>query len=130
MHRTAAANVAPMSFTVHLRAVQCHVRALLPRPAPRLARRYPPCFGACQRRSDSMRHVRDSLIFTGAILLAAASGFAADQHVISPQQLSATVSGQVAQQDADRAAILEALARPEVRDAAKSLSIDIDRVTV
>jgi len=77
-----------------------------------------------------MRHVRHVLIFTLAILLAAASGFAADQHVVSPQELSATVSSQVAQQDADRAAIREALGRPEVRDAAKSLSIDIDRVTV
>ena len=77
-----------------------------------------------------MRHVRHVLIFTLAILLAAASGFAADQHVVSPQELSATVSGQVAQQDADRAAIREALGRPEVRDAAKSLSIDVDRVTV
>ena len=76
-----------------------------------------------------MRHVRRLLIFTFAILLAAPSGFAADQHVVSPQQLAATVSGQVAQQDADRAAIREALARPEVRDAAKSVSIDIDQVS-
>src|SRR5262249_55035559 len=56
------------------------------------------------------------------------SGFAADQHVVSPQQLAGTVSGHAAQQDADRTAIREALARPEVRDAAKSLNIDIDRI--
>ena len=76
-----------------------------------------------------MRHVRRLLIFTFAILLAAPSGFAADQHVVPPQQLAATVSGQTAQQDADRAAIREALARPEVRNAAKSVSIDIDQVS-
>ena len=75
-----------------------------------------------------MRHARQLVIFTFAILLAASPGFAADQHVVSPQQLSATVADQVAQQDADRAAIHEALARPEVRDAARSLSIDMDRV--
>lgn len=76
-----------------------------------------------------MRHARQLLIFTLAFLMAASSAFAADQHVISPQQLAATVGGQVAQQDADRLAIHEALARPEVREAAKSLSLDIDRVT-
>lgn len=76
-----------------------------------------------------MRHVRHVLVFTLVILMAASSGFAADQHVISPQQLAAAVSAHVAQQDADRAAIGEALARPEVRDAARSLSIDLERVT-
>ncbi len=75
-----------------------------------------------------MRHVRQWLVFPLVILMAASSGYAADQHVVSPQQLAATVSGQIAQQDADRAAIHEALARPQVRDAARSLSIDIDRV--
>jgi len=76
-----------------------------------------------------MRHARQLLIFTLSTLMAASSGFAADQHVVSPQQLAATVGGQIAQQDADRAAIREALARPEVRETAKSLSIDMDRVT-
>jgi hypothetical protein len=75
-----------------------------------------------------MRHARQLLVFTLVPVLAASSGFAADQHVVSPRQLAATVGGQVAQQDADRAAIREALARPEVRDAAKALSIDMDRV--
>ena len=75
-----------------------------------------------------MRHARLLVTLTVALLMAASSAFAAGQHVVSPQQLAATVTGQAAQQDADRAAIHEALARPEVRDAAKSLSIDIDRV--
>jgi hypothetical protein len=67
-------------------------------------------------------------VFTLVLLMAASSGYA-DQHVISPQQLAATVGGQIAQQDADRAAIHEALGRPEVRDAASSLSVDLDRVS-
>ena len=76
-----------------------------------------------------MRHARPFLVMTLVFLLLASSGFAADQHVVSPQQLAAAISGQAAQEDADRAAIREAIARPEVRDAAKSLGIDIDRVT-
>jgi hypothetical protein len=75
-----------------------------------------------------MRQARQSLVITLVLLMAASSGFAADQHVVSPQQLAATVSAQVAQQDADRAAIHQALARPDVKDAAKSLGIDVDRV--
>jgi hypothetical protein len=42
--------------------------------------------------------------------------------------LSQTVTTQVAQQDADRAAIHEALNRPEVRDVAAKSGIDLDRV--
>ncbi len=76
-----------------------------------------------------MRHARQLLVVTLVLFIAASTGYAADQHVVSPQQLAATVSGQLAQQDADRAAIREALARPEVRDAAKSLNIDMERVT-
>ena len=76
-----------------------------------------------------MRHARQLLVFTLVLILAAASGFAGDQHVVSPRQLAETVSGQIAQQDADRAAIREALARPEVRNAAKALSIDMDGMT-
>ena len=74
-----------------------------------------------------MRHARQ-LVIPLVLVMAASPAFAADQHVVSPQQLAATVSGQLAQQDGDRAAIREALARPEVRDAAKALNIDMDRV--
>jgi len=75
-----------------------------------------------------MRHVRQAFVLALVMLMAASSGFAADQHVVSPQQLAATVSGHVAQQDADRSSIREALARPEVRDVAQSLNIDMDRI--
>lgn len=76
-----------------------------------------------------MRHVRLFLVVTLAFLMAVPSGFAAEQHVVSPQQLAAAIAAQTAQQDADRAAIHEALARPEVRDTASKLNIDMARVT-
>lgn len=76
-----------------------------------------------------MRHIRLFLVVTLVFLMAVPSGFAADRHVVSPQQLATAIAAQTAQQDADRAAIHEALARPEVRDTAKKLNIDMERVT-
>ena len=43
---------------------------------------------------------------------AAGSAFADPQHVVDPSQLAASVAQKVAIQDADRAAIRDALARP------------------
>ena len=65
------------------------------------------------------------LVFTLALSSAA---FAQDRHAVDPSVLSQTVTTQVAQQDADRAAIHEALNRPEVRDVAAKSGIDLDRV--
>ena len=76
-----------------------------------------------------MRHVRQLLVFTLIVLTTVSSAFAADQHVVSPQQLAAAVNGKVAQEDADRAAIREALTRPQVRDAAKSIGVDVDKIS-
>ena len=56
-----------------------------------------------------------------------ADGASADQHLVAPAQLAATVADHVAQQDASRAAIREALARPEVRDVASSMHVDLVR---
>jgi predicted outer membrane protein len=75
-----------------------------------------------------MRYARQFLAVTLIVLMAVSSAVAGDQHVVSPQQLAATVSQQVAQQDADRAAVREALARPEVRDFAKKMNVDMNRV--
>ena len=76
-----------------------------------------------------MRHARQLLAFTLIVLTTVSSAFAADQHVVSPQQLAAAVNGKVAQEDADRAAIREALTRPQVRDAAKSIGVDVDKIS-
>ena len=89
-----------------------------------------------------MRTIRQLLVFTLALLTAMASPAFADlsrqsvaraaadqQHVVPPAQLTATVTDRVAAQDASRAAIREALARPEVRDIATSMHLDLSRAT-
>ena len=76
-----------------------------------------------------MRQARPFFTMVLTVLITASSAVAADQHVVSPQQLAAAVGGHVAQQDADRTAIHDALARPDVRDAARSLGIDVDRAS-
>ena len=89
-----------------------------------------------------MRIVRELLAFPLMLLTIAASPAFADssrqsaagatadqQHLVAPGQLAATVTEHVAQQDASRAAIREALARPEVRDVALSMHLDLARAT-
>ena len=75
-----------------------------------------------------MRVVRQLLAFPLMLLMIAASpAFAGQQHLVAPGQLVATVTDHVAHQDANRAAIREALARPEVRDVASSMHVDLER---
>ena len=75
-----------------------------------------------------MRTVRQLLAFPLMLLTIAASpAFADTQHLVAPSQLAATLTDHVAQQDASRAAIREALARPEVRDVASSMHVDLAR---
>jgi len=62
-----------------------------------------------------------------ALMMVSSSAFADQQHLVSPTQLAAAVADHVAQQDADRAAIREALARPEVQTVATSMGIDLAR---
>ena len=88
-----------------------------------------------------MRTIRQLLVFPLVLLTAAASPAFADvsrqgaggatdsQHLVSPGQLTATVIDRVASQDASRAAIREALARPEVRDVATSMHLDLARAS-
>src|SRR6266545_3034387 len=76
-----------------------------------------------------MPTVRPLLVLPLAMLMAASSPvFADQQHVVAPSQLGAIVSDHVAKQDADRTSISEALARPEVRDIAASMGVDLSRV--
>jgi hypothetical protein len=63
------------------------------------------------------------------LLLASTAAFAGEQHLVSPGQLAATLDERVAAQDADRAAVREALARPEVREAAAKAGLDLTRAT-
>jgi hypothetical protein len=64
------------------------------------------------------------------VLLAAGSAFAGQQqHIAAPGDVLATMTQNVAAQDADRAAVREALARPEVQNVAKSIGVDLDKIT-
>jgi hypothetical protein len=75
-----------------------------------------------------MRTIRQLLVFPLVLVTAmAAPAFADVQHLVPPGQLTATVTDRVAAQDASRAAIREALARPEVRDVATSMHLDLSR---
>jgi len=50
------------------------------------------------------------------------------QHVVSPSELTSAMTDHVATQDADRAAVHEALTHPEVRDVVSSMGVSIERV--
>jgi hypothetical protein len=57
-----------------------------------------------------------------------ASALAQTRHAVEPAIIAGLVSQHIAQQDADRAAIREALARPEVRRVASSAGLNVDRM--
>lgn len=74
--------------------------------------------------------VRRLMTFMVALLMAASSSVFADgRHVVDPSTIAAAVAQHVQQQDANRAAIREALARPEVREMAGRMRLDVDRAT-
>ena len=75
-----------------------------------------------------MRTLRTLLVTTLAIALAIpSSALAQERHVLERSALAQAVAGQVAQEDAERAAIHRALDRPEVRSVAAKAGIDLDR---
>jgi hypothetical protein len=63
------------------------------------------------------------------LLLASTASFASPQHLVAPGQLAAAIDERVAADDADRAAVRTALARPEVRESAAKLGLDLTRAT-
>lgn len=77
-----------------------------------------------------MQSVRTLLVFPLMVLMMASSpAFAGQQHLVTPSQLATTVADGVAKQDANRAAVREALARPEVQELASTLGVDLARAT-
>jgi hypothetical protein len=72
-----------------------------------------------------MMTARTSLAVLLAVLTACGSAFADQQHVVSPHQLTAAMAQKVTDEDAQRAAIHEALARPQVREVAASMGVDL-----
>lgn len=77
-----------------------------------------------------MRTIRQLLVFPLVLVTAmAVPAFAEVQHLVPPGQLTATVTDRVASQDTSRAAIHEALARPEVQRVAASMHLDLSRAS-
>ena len=77
-----------------------------------------------------MSIARTLLVFTlVAGMMASSPAFAGQQHLVPSSQLAETVADHLAKQDADRAAVHEALARPEVQSVASSIGLDLTRAT-
>ena len=77
-----------------------------------------------------MRLLRECLVGLLVLLTAlSSSAQAQNRHVVAPADIAAVVDAHVSSQDADRAAIRDVLERPEVRDVATRIGIDLDRVT-
>jgi len=74
-----------------------------------------------------MSMVRMMSIYVLAALMTVSTAFAAGQHVVPPAQIATTVADHVAKQDADRTAVREALARPEVERMATTIGLDLTR---
>ena len=73
-----------------------------------------------------MTIVRKILVFPLMVLMmASSSAFADQQHLVAPSELASTVAQRLASQDADRAAIHEALTRPQVQRLAASMGVDL-----
>ena len=73
---------------------------------------------------------RKLLVLTLATgMMASSTAFAGQQHLVPSSQLADTVADHLAKQDADRAAVHEALARPEVQSVASSIGLDLTRAT-
>lgn len=62
-----------------------------------------------------------------ALIAAPSATFAEQRHVIDPAAVAASVAQHAAEQDANRAALREALARPQVREMAGRLGLDVTR---
>ena len=63
------------------------------------------------------------------LTIASSPAFADQRHVLNPDQLAAAIQQRVAMQDADRAVVHEALERPEVRELAAKMGLDVSRAT-
>lgn len=77
-----------------------------------------------------MRTLRQLLVGPLVLVIGLSSNaFAQQRHLVDPAALSGAVSQRAAAEDADRAAVREALARPEVRDVAAKIGLDMERVS-
>ncbi len=76
-----------------------------------------------------MRLVKQLLVLPLSLVMAmSTSALAQQQHAVDPGAIAGVVSQHIAAQDADRAAVRDALARPEVREVASHMGVDLTRV--
>ena len=72
--------------------------------------------------------VRKLVVLVLAALIAVPSAtFAQQRHVIDPAAVAASVAQHAAEQDANRAAVREALTQPQVREMAGRMGLDVNR---
>jgi len=77
-----------------------------------------------------MRTLRQLLVAVLVVVTALSPvAFAQERHVVDPARMAGAVSEHAASQDADRAAVHEALNRPEVREIADKFGLDLVRMT-
>ena len=77
-----------------------------------------------------MRLLRKCLVGLLVLLTASSSSaYGQNRHVVRSASIAGAVDAHVASQNADRAAIRETLERPEIRDLATRVGIDLDHVT-
>ena len=77
-----------------------------------------------------MKSVRTLLVVPlVGLLMASSSAFAGQQHVVTTDQLAATVADGAVKQDTNRAIVREALERSEVQAVASKLGLDLARAT-
>jgi hypothetical protein len=95
--------------------------------------RYRHCFRLSRRLfygGDDVRLVQRLMVLPlGLLMTLSTSAFADQQHAVDPDALASTVAQHVVKQDSDRAALREALARPEVRAVAGKLGVDLERAS-
>jgi hypothetical protein len=76
-----------------------------------------------------MRLLKQLLVLPlGFLMVMSTSVFAQQQHAVDPGAIAGAVTQHIATQDADRAAVRDALARPEVREVASHMGVDLSRV--
>jgi hypothetical protein len=69
-----------------------------------------------------------AFVALGSSFAAAGQAPQAQQHIVAPSELSSTVAEHVAAKEADRAAIREALSRPEVQSVISQMGVTEERV--
>ena len=75
-----------------------------------------------------MKTARTFFVLALMVRTWAVSAEAAQQHIVNPDQLTATMTQNTIAEAGDRAAVHEALGRPEVRNVAVTMGVDLDRV--